>query len=1145
MYLPLGHRLVCGGAKGHTSMNISQERRKGEKDSSKGSAKKGKVRFDFDEDDPLAGLLSDDEADAASQTKKKLLTRKSNVLAASAESQQEASTTPAAPSQEKAKIKIPSHFLDDDDVIANKSGDKSTDSGKQAAAGERAKLRKEPSLGKSSLKKQDVSFSDDDDILDELTRPSRVTARQKAEEPAKNEAATPNPRGGKARQSAADFDFDDGDVLGDLGLEDTPPREQERTIADENAKSNIMSELFGTKPSMTVDTPKSATSGKRQFVLDTKYKKSDLGDTFNERPAKTQLRKQGDSMEENFQFGSYMPSAVTNRPSTAPREPRGSDVESKDLLGTPSRRPHTSGMGRRRGDGTDLDWLMGDVKNDGVKTDEGLPTSAKTDGATTETDAKVETDWLGRPLKMAATAGPTSGPSTAPTAKKEHISSTKEPATRVSADGANRRKSDGENATTLQSVTPASPQRGDSLAEHSKPHSQTQRQDSNNWRGTSADTDVARNDHLGARPTSLEQPKGEPLSRHGPIVETPSLTTVPTAAQADILQTPVREQHGTQVLPVDQGLEQQTPDQVLWDQYDQGSPGILPAVLPSASVQQPSGRGRAAVAVGGGSHTQPHALTAELHGFQSRIRQLELERNELTSMLESSKVRLSEEGEAVETSYKKRVAVLEEIHTKRESRLQEEISELTNQQSARVTNQEQERKELLDAQLLKLEIWEKNKHEEIDRLKSAHRLALSELRKDHDDQLLRLNKIREQEIEAITSVQSHSRSLQHVLDKMDENAQSLGDLQVKVESQHSSQLNDREAALKIRDEQLKLLQGRLVRQQDDNEAERGRLQQLITRLEVQLQEQAQQLQQERWDLTKEQNRLKTLQVAVDNERSMLHDSIKKERADIQKSKDALLEEQKTILTQLYDERRSMANERTQLSSSQGLLPGGQHELAIKSIKSQAEHEAVLSDIARQKQELIAKADVLERETERLNDEKRQIQQQKRHLEEEQRKLENLSEGIKKRSEEIEELGLIALSQREEAEAANSAARNVEAEQSSLWPMIQAQMEVLRGKEKHLAKEKLDVIRQQQELERRKGDMLVCSSCRVPIRDRLLTSTVDAAVSDAPKPARNPFDMDSITAWKLNSDKDKDFLEQEMLFLEALQYSTYHNPSQAS
>ena len=90
----------------------------------------------------------------------------------------------------------------------------------------------------------------------------------------------------------------------------------------------------------------------------------------------------------------------------------------------------------------------------------------------------------------------------------------------------------------------------------------------------------------------------------------------------------------------------------------------------------------------------------------------------------------------------------------------------------------------------------------------------------------------------------------------------VNSLQQRIDLSHKTALDEREHALKARDEYLRSLEDRLHRQESENEQERGRLQGLVAKLELQLREQGRQIEQDKWKLTQEENRLKTMQVCL-------------------------------------------------------------------------------------------------------------------------------------------------------------------------------------------------------------------------------------------------------------------------------------------
>ena len=88
----------------------------------------------------------------------------------------------------------------------------------------------------------------------------------------------------------------------------------------------------------------------------------------------------------------------------------------------------------------------------------------------------------------------------------------------------------------------------------------------------------------------------------------------------------------------------------------------------------------------------------------------------------------------------------------------------------------------------------------------------------------------------------------------------LSSLQTKIDATHSSSLSERELSLRSRDEYLRHLENKLHSQETSNEEERHRLQNIVSKMEIQLREQTRQLEQDKWKLVQDDNRIKAMQV---------------------------------------------------------------------------------------------------------------------------------------------------------------------------------------------------------------------------------------------------------------------------------------------
>ena len=106
-----------------------------------------------------------------------------------------------------------------------------------------------------------------------------------------------------------------------------------------------------------------------------------------------------------------------------------------------------------------------------------------------------------------------------------------------------------------------------------------------------------------------------------------------------------------------------------------------------------------------------------------------------------------------------------------------------------------------------------------------------------------LRKSKEQELEGLLSTTSNPQSLQFLMEQMKQSAAGLTALQFNIGKSHQVNLDERELTMNSRDQQLKVLQECLQKQQEENDKERSRLQELLAKMEVQIREQERQLHQ--------------------------------------------------------------------------------------------------------------------------------------------------------------------------------------------------------------------------------------------------------------------------------------------------------------
>jgi len=387
-----------------------------------------------------------------------------------------------------------------------------------------------------------------------------------------------------------------------------------------------------------------------------------------------------------------------------------------------------------------------------------------------------------------------------------------------------------------------------------------------------------------------------------------------------------------------------------------------------------------------------------IEDLQEKVMKLELENDHLKSSQEVLKDRHNNEIKAVESSHKMRFQILEDTYKRRELQLKEDNDFTVQQLNERIKAVEMEKNEIVTTHKERLMMIEKSKETDLERLKSLHKKAIDDLRKDFEDQLERLRMLKEQELAAATSMFSHTRSLQALIQQVQNSTTEVEQMQKRIDLSHKDNLNEREQSLRVRDEYLKSMQEKLQRQEVESMEERSRLQSLIAKLEMQLREQGRQLEQDRWKVLQDENRIKSMQDAIEEERRYTLQQLNNERQMIDKSRDDLMNEQRRILADCNEERRRVTAEKAELEKIQGKY---NKDNLDKEFAALNEREVKIS----QKEERLEKElQELEHSFKKINEEKQKLQEFAKVVHAKSKEIESLSkEAMRVQQEGIESL----------------------------------------------------------------------------------------------------------------------------------------------
>ncbi|XP_072225142.1 fas-binding factor 1 homolog isoform X2 [Leuresthes tenuis] len=536
------------------------------------------------------------------------------------------------------------------------------------------------------------------------------------------------------------------------------------------------------------------------------------------------------------------------------------------------------------------------------------------------------------------------------------------------------------------------------------------------------------------------------------------------------------------------------------------------------------------------------ALQARIIQLEGQVKILQLERDQGQMMLENIQQRHKQDMELMENAHKARVKLLEESAAQRETRAQLECEDLMERLAVLTRSAEEERSALQAQYHRKLAQAQEDRDRDVERLRDLQRKSILEMKKDHEEQVQRLKRLKDEEIDAVTSATSQTRSLAGVIEQMEQFSSRLGELSSRVESTHENTAHGLEQGARHRDEQLRVMQDRLAQQQKATAEERAYLKDIISRMDTQLSEQQRQLEKERWKVTAEQAKAESIQRSLEEERRVLNMQISMEREELERAKSTLLEEQKSVMQHCADERRKLAAEWTHFHTQEKQ----RHERAEREVNSLLERrEGSIIGLAQEQADLKLRMAELKQKEIVVAQEKETLERLREELDREKERISSTALRLKTRAEEVEAFSKLAAEKYEEGERAFQEAKRVEAEHEARLRKIHSQTEQLRMQEQRILKERKQLNHLQEDTERLRQTPSISPIPQIipPILpDSALPSTELTTLNNPPlKSFANSQAMTleaSLALWRYTAEKDREFLQEEQIFLENLKRKSY-------
>ncbi|KAI9522351.1 hypothetical protein NQZ68_036683 [Dissostichus eleginoides] len=958
-----------------------------------------------------------------------------------------------------------------------------------------------------------------DDLLPDETKPEPKSIIQKA----KREKATPSPTASpilktttsKAATKRSDLTFDDDkedlmDALGFDGDNKIAPKKKEAALWSNKDRSETPQ-----RPRTKLDEIlESLTSPRLLERPPTGEKKEQT----QEKPQQDKTFTVKETLpEEDLTFGSYQPT-LGSTPEARQSRRHSVRFSTEDVSpSTPEKRPKPSTpiSTRQR---PSADWL-------GLKTNDDQ-IFAEDDAKETSTDSPI--------------------PPSSPSLEK-------------------RPSLTGSNATLAVKVAADTPTVPATIAKQTQPEvskSQPKEEEEDDWlagalsrkKGLSVTHSEAKTskqeESLGlGEEVDLESTVSKQVASQAPRAREDTLTSVTEANSTFLGQqspnahsTPVRETRTRQA--VQQPNQMQNTSSAVQQQVPL-SADFLQQLLLQQQMMQSQLLGLGGVNVREQQAGDYQALQARIIQLEGQVKTLQLEREQSQMLLASVQQRHEQDMELMENTNKARVKLLEESAAQRETQARQECEDLMERLTAATRSAEQERSELQAQYQRKLTQAQQDRDREVERLRDLQRKSILEMKKDHEDQVKRLKKLKEEEIDAVTSATSQTRSLTGVIEQMEQFSSRLGDLSSRVESTHEHTAQGLEQGARHRDEQLRMMQERLAQQQRAMAEERTYLKEIISRMDSQLNEQQRQLEKDRWKMTAEQAKAESTQRGLEGERHALSLQINMEREELERAKSALLEEQKSVMQHCAEERRKLAADWTHFHA----LEKQRHERAEREVSSLLERrEGSIISLAQEQADLKLHTGELKQKQMVVAQERETLERLREELDSEKDRISSTALRLKTRAQEVEAFSKLAAEKFEEGERALQEAKRVETDHEARLRYIHSQTERLRQQEQRILQERTRLSHLQKDTEMPRQDAPISSFAQIitpSLPDSVLpnpelTSTLNFPPLTSLANSQSMALQASLTLWKYTAEKDREYLQEEQVFLENLKKKSYRS-----
>ncbi|XP_019890246.2 fas-binding factor 1 [Musca domestica] len=458
-------------------------------------------------------------------------------------------------------------------------------------------------------------------------------------------------------------------------------------------------------------------------------------------------------------------------------------------------------------------------------------------------------------------------------------------------------------------------------------------------------------------------------------------------------------------------------------------------------------------------------------------KRLELENLRLEELVANTKNNYEREIEILEKTYKKQIEVLEEHLSNLEKRLKSEIEELQKHFQKKIDTLEEEKTQLKTNYTEEIQNLKQDHEDELRKLKKNQEEDLEMLKEEHRRMLDNIRQAKMLEFAAVQENVSYLECLRVASSNLSDLTGGLSELKENMQNKIDQLHLEREKKLELRERKLEDAEKRLKIHEESNEAEKNRLMELVSTLELQMTKMSKESAEENWQLRQKLASLDAEKAAFAKEREFFREQMLRDEERIKDLKEFQLLETQRLQSQIQEERAQLQVEKSKFDLEKRLHAN--------------------TNTQKERQEIEAAMQVTQDASRKADVERERYYKMQRHLEQQKRDLADKEHALSVKEEELQqELMSFRMAERV-AQETQQKAKMAEQFYHNKIQMLQQRTQEIAEKESNLSQERLLLAQDRialHALKTKLSQQTKCSLCQLSQQNKDITENLNRNIS---------------------------------------------------